>query len=530
MDSMVHENKSSRPLRRSTRHASVKVLSLEPTPRGPLKRTKKGSEKKASGAAVNGTKDAENDTEDDGESPSKKSRLNPGGSNDGRGDENEMDVQESVEDMEMEKNEELEMEIHKESSHVTSLPKIHQDTLGDVSLSPCVVLGERYRIRRTVNDDQDVAKLTQEQPATNFPAAATKSTAQIRSPADRHEALNTRIPSMAEYRRTMELKTKSTEIPSVNRRVPSMYAASEKSYTMRKHVNNIPTQKETVHHKKQEATKKTGVTKTSSQKSSSGCMWYVWHLALLVLFSSAILLVYKLIPVLQRKAGVGGHASRAVKLETFANNLSLLETQFPTQRPELWRRSKVHLEKHLKTAQPTEPVSLILTAGLKAERTMECLAQALASSFSSTLNASALHIDGASKANMDSDEVKLDIDRQLKAAFEGEKPVAVIHRFEELPPGSTLIFYRYCDHENAAYKQVFLLFTVLLPQDAISSDLSLKEVEEIVQDYVKERLVSSSSQATFNDMDINKFGGLWSRISHLILPVVSEEEVEKKGC
>lgn len=45
---------------------SSAVLTVEPTPRGPLKRSKKESEKKASGAAVNGTKDAENGTEDDG--------------------------------------------------------------------------------------------------------------------------------------------------------------------------------------------------------------------------------------------------------------------------------------------------------------------------------------------------------------------------------------------------------------------------------------------------------------------------------
>lgn len=214
----------------------------------------------------------------------------------------------------------------------------------------------------------------------------------------------------------------------------------------------------------------------------------------------------------------------------FADHLSLLETQFPSQRSDLWKRSRIHLESHLKAARPTEPVSLIFTAGQKAERTLRCLAEGLASSFSSALNASVLHIDGASKASQDSDAVKLDIDDQLKAAFEGEKPVVVIHRFEELPPGSTLIFYRYCDHENAAYKRVFLLFTVLLPQDEVGGEKSLKEVEEMVHDYVQERLLGSSNQTAFDQMDSDKYGGLWSRISHLVLPVVSEKEVEQKGC
>ena len=259
-------------------------------------------------------------------------------------------------------------------------------------------------------------------------------------------------------------------------------------------------------------------------------MWYIWRLVFLVLLSSATLVAYKIIPVLQRTADGGGHPSRDEISAKFADLLSLLETQFPSQRPELWKRSKIHLEKHLQTAQPTEPVSLIFTAGRRAERTLYCLARSLASSYSSARNASVLHMDGASKASQDSDEVKLDIDNQLRAAFEGDQPVAVIHRFEELPPGSTLIFYRYCDHENAAYKKVFLLFTVLLPEDEIRGQLSLKEVEEMVQEYVEKKLVESTSKAAYDKMDMDKFSGLWSRISHLILPVVSEVEVERGGC
>lgn len=262
----------------------------------------------------------------------------------------------------------------------------------------------------------------------------------------------------------------------------------------------------------------------------SGFVWYLWRLVFLVLLSSATLLAYKTIPVLHRTADRGGHPPRVVKSDKCTDGLSLLETQFPNQRPEFWKMSKIHLQKHLEKAQPTEPVSLILTAGLRAGGTLRCLAQGLASSYSSALNASVLHIDGASKASQESDKVKLDIDNQLQSAFEGGQPVAVIHRFEELPSGSTLIFYRYCDHENAAYKQVFLLFTVLLPQDEIRRDLSLKEVEEIVQDYVKEKLVDSAGGTAFDEMDIDKFSGLWSRISHLVLPVVSEEEMEQTGC
>ncbi|XP_044217306.1 torsin-1A-interacting protein 2-like isoform X1 [Thunnus albacares] len=219
------------------------------------------------------------------------------------------------------------------------------------------------------------------------------------------------------------------------------------------------------------------------------------------------------------------------QIEIFHQEMEKVKSKFPNQRPELWKRSRIHLERHLNTTQPTEPVSLILTALPGAERTLHCLARGLAFTFSSALNASVLHIDGASKASQDSDEVKLYIDQQLRAAFEGDKPVAVIHRFEELPPGSTLIFYRYCDHENAAYKKTFLIFTVLLEEE--NEDLTkirLSSVEEMVDDHLQKKFISHGHPVAFDRMDLDKYGGLWSRISHLILPVAADKNIEHGRC
>uniref|UniRef100_A0AAX7UBP2 Torsin-1A-interacting protein 1/2 AAA+ activator domain-containing protein n=1 Tax=Astatotilapia calliptera TaxID=8154 RepID=A0AAX7UBP2_ASTCA len=219
------------------------------------------------------------------------------------------------------------------------------------------------------------------------------------------------------------------------------------------------------------------------------------------------------------------------KIDVFLRQLEKVKTRFPNQRAELWNRGRIHLKRHLQTTQPTEPVSLILTAGLRAEKTLNCLARDLASAYSSALNASVLHIDGASKASQDSDHVKLDIDRKLQGAFDGDKPVAVIHRFEELPPGSTLIFYRYCDHENAAYKKTFLIFTVLLgEEDEIPAKISLCAVEEMVDDHLQKKFLTHGHPVSFDMMDLDKYGGLWSRISHLILPVAAEQRIELEGC
>ncbi|XP_009302171.1 uncharacterized protein isoform X3 [Danio rerio] len=218
-------------------------------------------------------------------------------------------------------------------------------------------------------------------------------------------------------------------------------------------------------------------------------------------------------------------------VEVFNQEMEKLQASFPSQRQELWKRSLIHIRRHLKTEHPTEPVSLILTSGHRAEKTLGCLAQCLAQAFSTTRNSTFLSIDGKAKTSLDSDQVKLDIDSELTKAFESEKFAAVIHRFEELPPGSTLIFYRYCDHENAAFKNVFLAFTVMLDAEAeVPSNINLGRIEEMVQDHVKQKFVSSDKSAVFNQMDVDKLSGLWSRISHLILPVVAEKRIEQQGC
>ncbi|XP_061833999.1 torsin-1A-interacting protein 2 isoform X2 [Nerophis lumbriciformis] len=444
-------------------------------------------------------------------SSSKKSRLEAERTLGDSGD--EMDVQ--ISDFDMNKNKEMDVEEdynhpqqQEHISHHRYQPKVHGKR---DSMSPYVSLGDRCHL--PANTDKDLMKPKEVKSSTTAPAMPIKPL-----DSDVHVPKST---TMAEYRKEMEAK-------AVNHRdVPSGYTPSGKAYTVRQRATNIPSQKENVQqHKKQEVKKTRAVArKPSAGDSSKGFLQYFCWLVVLLLLSSAALFVYKNKMKSQSSAG---RPSRSVSLETFAEHLSRLEARFHNQRPELWARSRIHLEKHLRASQPTEPVSLILTSGRRAEKTLSCLAKSLASAFSSAVQGSVLHIDGASKAGLESDAVKLDIDRQLQAAFGGSQPVAVMHRLEELPPGATLIFYRYCDHETAAFKEAFLLFTILLPQDEVRGELEI--VEESVQDYLKDRLVGSGDHTSFNDMDADKYGGLWSRISHVVLPVVAEKDVEQNGC
>ncbi|XP_061680785.1 torsin-1A-interacting protein 2-like isoform X2 [Syngnathoides biaculeatus] len=459
-------------------------------------------------------------------SPIKKSRLEENEMSGGSGDNKDMDGQKSL----LEQNADQEMDFEEGAFHSPHRPKIALGSTGDLNLSPFVVLGKRCRI--SDNTDIYLEKHKEVNASTKRTPLFTKPSAPTRSSDSTHNLLGQKITSMAEYKKEMEAKAKSCDVHRVNHySVPSLHAPSLKLSEIRRRANNVPARKESISKKKPETKKKQEINKRVSEESSRGFLQYFcWLVLLVLLLSSAVLLVNKkkLISVFQRSAEGAGRPSRSVRLEPFADLFSQLEARFRNQRPELWKRGRTHLEKHLKSTKPTEPVSLILTSGRSGQKTLSCLAEGLASAFSSALESSVLLIDGAGKAGLESDEVKLDIDGQLQAAFSGNRAAAVIHRLDELPPGSTLIFYRYCDHEHAAYKEVFLLFTVLLPQDEVSGNLGV--VEELVQDYLKDRLVAPSSHMGFNEMDTDKFGGLWSRISHLVLPVVAEEEVEQNGC
>ncbi|XP_072556081.1 uncharacterized protein [Paramormyrops kingsleyae] len=259
-------------------------------------------------------------------------------------------------------------------------------------------------------------------------------------------------------------------------------------------------------------------------KDSSGVISVMLYLSALV----AVLAIIYIQPGFQSNLPPVPSKGRA---DIFNEEIGRVKLNFPSQRAALWRRSGIHLTRHLEAKRPTEPVSMILTSGRGAEKTLRCLAVHIAKALSAALNTSVLEIDGTSKASLDSDQVKLDIDEKLNTAFGMKKGPAVIHRLEEFPPGSTLIFYRYCDHENAAFKEASLIFTVLLEEvEHLEPQMSLSDVEEMVQDHVKGKFLSSTEPAAFDKMDVDKLGGLWSRISHLVLPVAAEKDIELEGC
>lgn len=546
MDSGDSKKDGAKTTRMSTRQTS-KTGSYVADIRPRLKRGRNALKDDGESTVVNGSKESHNlKNENDGESPNKKQKIEE---DESAGDENEKGDGLNHTDVEMDESDNQDEEMDEdEDAEQDNETKTHiHATSRKEAARPAQVWRENRESgvvlerRRSIHEnclDHDIHK--HNIPNRSITTSQALSGREERFPAVRQRSIREKTDQETHRRpKTVNLRSETTsQAPSVTR-VTRSRVTNQNPVVINDahHFGNwnrsqllIPsTTNQTAHHKTTE--KKPVFSKPSPVSPTRGWMWSICRVLILVLILTGLLVSGYLI----YHKFISAHLPQtdvvhSETLKNFAVDLAGLQTVFPSQRSEFWKRSGKHLKSHLQTVKPTEPVSVILTAGLRAERTLGCLARRLATMFSAFHNASILEINGNSKSALDSDQVKLEIDEALKKAFEGDKPAAVVHNFEELPPGSTLIFYRYCDHETAAYKNVFLVFTVKLSVDEIDPSVSLSQVEEMVLDHLKQKFITSEKSTKFNQMDLDKLSGLWSRISHLVLPVAAEGNIQQEGC
>ena len=166
----------------------------------------------------------------------------------------------------------------------------------------------------------------------------------------------------------------------------------------------------------------------------------------------------------------------------FGNGVDELQQSFTNQTERFWMILKNRGLAHLRNKHPTQPLVILLAAPPPAHEWVDCLATKLAEKLDPERKRNLATIDGNQEKDNSADKTKEKMNEILEEKFKAGHRVALIHHLELLSPPSPLLFYSYCDDQNAPYKHVTIIFTVNLP-DEPNSSLSPKEAEGIVEEY-----------------------------------------------
>ena len=167
----------------------------------------------------------------------------------------------------------------------------------------------------------------------------------------------------------------------------------------------------------------------------------------------------------------------------FANKIVELQSSFTNQTDRFWRILKNRGLAHLKNASPPQPLVLLLAAPPAAHSIVECFARKLAEALDPKHKRMLAIIDGREERSYPGEETKKKMDDLLIRRFKKGHRAALVHHLELLPPPSPLLFYSYCDDQNAPHKHVAIIFTVHMPEEPDAS-LVPKEAEGTVEKYL----------------------------------------------
>lgn len=177
----------------------------------------------------------------------------------------------------------------------------------------------------------------------------------------------------------------------------------------------------------------------------------------------------------------------------FEKKLGSLQSLFTNQTDRFWRILKNRGLAHLRNTNPRQPLVLLLAAPPPAHDVVDCLATKLAKMLDPKHKRNLAMVDGTVERSKEGTEVKKKMDDLLIEKFKKGHRAAVIHHLELLPPPSPLLFYSYCDDQNAPHKRVAVIFTVHLPREP---DLSLpaNEAEGTVEKYLSDEVWTKEDQ------------------------------------
>ena len=203
--------------------------------------------------------------------------------------------------------------------------------------------------------------------------------------------------------------------------------------------------------------------------------------------------------------------------------LDKLFQDFNHQPPRSAKKLRNRVLPYINRTRSPQPFVLLVAAMQENQLAADCFAERVGKIISSK----PLKINASSYSNDTGDQVKLDIDKNLRKFFQkGKFPnAAIIYNLNLLPYSTLKLFYAYCDHDNPIFKEVTIIFTVMLPEQYHSLLLTSDEIkkEGVVETFLQEKWSKDEN------FDENMIGALLSRISDtvIVLSAESKESLEK---
>ena len=210
-----------------------------------------------------------------------------------------------------------------------------------------------------------------------------------------------------------------------------------------------------------------------------------------------------------------------VNPEIFENKLMELKRSFTNQTDRFWTIVKSRGLAHLRKANPLKPLVLLLAAPSAAHGVVDYLARKLAEVLDPRNKRTLATIDGTEEKRFAGENAKKKMDELLIDKFKAGHRVALIHHLELLPPPLPLLFYSYCDDQNAPHKCVAIIFTVHLPAEPDAS-LSPNEAERTVEKHLSSEVWAREDQ--------DAVAALLSRVADTVAGMKGEPDSVKASC
>ena len=206
----------------------------------------------------------------------------------------------------------------------------------------------------------------------------------------------------------------------------------------------------------------------------------------------------------------------------FAVKWMNLQKSFKNQSRRFWTIIGSATRSVVSEIEPRDPAVILLVVPKNAIQSSRCFVRKYSAKVSGLFKQhenDVIHFNSLVYGDIKPDRVKMKIDQELEKGFRAGKKVAVIDHLESLAAEAAMIFYRFCDNDQAPFKRVTILLVLHLTEDELSEE--------------NDRFVEEKLAALWEPiMGEDKFRPLMSRIANSIafLRPESPEVLAEIGC